>query len=47
MTESVRRLFRLRRRAARRAAIANADLPHATVILASITGRRSGAVRVA
>ena len=47
MTESVRRLFRLRRRAARRVAIANADRPRTPVTLASITGRRSGAVRVA
>jgi hypothetical protein len=47
MTDSVRRLFRLRRRAARRVAVANADLPRTTVTLASITGRRSGAVRVA
>jgi hypothetical protein len=47
MTESVRRLFRLRRRAARRVAIANADRPRTPVTLASITGRRSTAVRVA
>jgi len=47
MTESVRRLFRLRRRAARRAAAANAALAIAPLTVRAITTRRSAAVRVA
>ena len=47
MTESVRRLFRLRRRAARRAAAANAALVIATPDVRAIATRRSPAVRVA
>jgi hypothetical protein len=47
MSESVRRLFRLRRRAARRVAVANADFPLATVAVRSIAVRRSASVRVA
>jgi transposase-like protein len=47
MTESVRRLFRLRRRSARRAAAANADLPLAALPLRSIGARRTPSVRVA
>ena len=47
MTESVRRLFRLRRRAARRAAAANAAPAIAPLTVRAITTRRSAAVRVA
>ena len=47
MSESVRRLFRLRRRAARRVAVANADLAVATLPIGSIGVRRSASVRVA
>src|SRR4029079_12134399 len=47
MTESVRRLFRLRRRAARRAAAASADVTTAPVTVRAISTRRSAAVRVA
>lgn len=47
MADSVRRLFRLRRRAARRVAAANADLSPAPVAIDSISTRRSAAVRVA
>jgi AraC-like DNA-binding protein len=47
MTESVRRLFRLRRRAARRAAAANTDLAIATVAVRALATRRTPAVRVA
>jgi hypothetical protein len=47
MTESVRRLFRLRRRAARRVAVANADLALDAVPVRPIGQRRTPAVRVA
>lgn len=47
MTESVRRLFRLRRRAARRVAAANVDLTLDAVPLRTIGQRRVAAVRVA
>jgi predicted transcriptional regulator len=47
MTESVRRLFRLRRRAARRVAIANTDISLEAVTLAAIGQRRNAAMRVA
>jgi transposase len=47
MTESVRRLFRLRRRTARRVAAANADVLLATMPIRPIGARRAPAVRVA
>lgn len=47
MSESVRRLFRLRRRAARRAAAANAALGVEALPLRPIGSRRAPAVRVA
>lgn len=47
MTESVRRLFRLRRRAARRVAVANAHLTLDAVSIDEISQRRVPAVRVA
>ena len=47
MNESVRRLFRLRRRAARRLAVANADLSLEAVSIRPIAQRRIVAVRVA
>jgi len=47
MSESVRRLFRLRRRAARRVAFANADLPIAALPVRPIGTRRTPTVRVA
>jgi hypothetical protein len=47
MTESVRRLFRLRRRTARRVAAANADLPLVAVPIRPIGARRTPAARVA
>jgi len=47
MTESVRRLFRLRRRAARRVAVANADLAIEALPLRAITQRRTPSIRVA
>jgi hypothetical protein len=47
MTESVRRLFRLRRRAARRAAAANADIAIVTGAIRALATRRTPAVRVA
>ena len=47
MTESVRRLFRLRRRVARRVAAANANLALAPVAVRTIATRRTPAVRVA
>jgi predicted transcriptional regulator len=47
MTESVRRLFRLRRRSARRVAAANADLALEAMPLRSIAKRAAAAVRVA
>jgi DNA-binding transcriptional ArsR family regulator len=47
MTESVRRLFRLRRRSARRVAAANAALPVATLPMHELDTRRTQAVRVA
>jgi len=47
MTESVRRLFRLRRRAARRVAVANSDLTLEALTLPTISQRRLAAVRVA
>ena len=47
MSESVRRLFRLRRRAARRVAVANADLTLEAVPLRPIGQRRTPVVRVA
>ena len=45
MSESVRRLFRLRRRAARRAAAANSDLAITTVAGRAIAPRRTAAGR--
>jgi DNA-binding transcriptional ArsR family regulator len=47
MSESVRRLFRLRRRAARRVAIANADVALEAVPLRPIGTRRTPSIRVA
>ena len=47
MTESVRRLFRLRRRVHRRAAAVNAALPLATVTIREIAAARTPAARVA
>jgi len=47
MSEAVRRLFRLRRRTARRVAAANADLPIEAVPLRPIGARRTPTVRVA
>jgi DNA-binding transcriptional ArsR family regulator len=47
MAESVRRLFRLRRRTARRVAAANADLPLAAMPIRPIAARRTQSVRVA
>ena len=47
MTESVRRLFRLRRRAARRVATANADLSVEALPLRPIGTRRTPTIRVA
>jgi AraC-like DNA-binding protein len=47
MSESVRRLFRLRRRAARRVAFANADLPIEAVPLRPMGTRRTPTIRVA
>jgi DNA-binding transcriptional ArsR family regulator len=47
MSESVRRLFRLRRRTARRVAAANADLPVKAVPIRPIGARRTLTVRVA
>jgi len=47
MTESVRRLFRLRRRAARRVATANADISVDALPLRPIGARRTPTIRVA
>ena len=47
MSESVRRLFRLRRRAARRVAFANADLPVEALPIRPIGTRRTPTIRVA
>jgi hypothetical protein len=47
MSESVRRLFRLRRRTARRVAAANADLPIQALPLRPIGTRRTPSIRVA
>jgi len=47
MSESVRRLFRLRRRTARRVAAANADVQIDAVAIRPIATRRSPAIRVA
>ncbi|HEY7236154.1 MAG TPA: DeoR family transcriptional regulator [Gemmatimonadaceae bacterium] len=47
MSESVRRLFRLRRRAARRVAVANADVALEAVPLRPIGTRRTPSIRVA
>lgn len=47
MAESVRRLFRLRRRTARRVAAANADVQINALTLAAIGTRRSASVKVA
>jgi len=47
MTESVRRLFRLRRRAARRVAVANTELTLEALTLPTFSQRRLAAVRVA
>jgi predicted transcriptional regulator len=47
MTEAVRRLFRLRRRAARRVAVANADIEVEAIPVRPIGQRRTPTVRVA
>lgn len=47
MTESVRRLFRLRRRTARRVAAANAELPLEALTLRAIGALQTPAARVA
>jgi DNA-binding CsgD family transcriptional regulator len=47
MSESVRRLFRLRRRTARREAAANADLPVKAMPIRPIGTRRTPTIRVA
>jgi len=47
MSESVRRLFRLRRRSARRVAAANADLTLAAMPLRPVAKRTTSAMRVA
>src|SRR5262249_46372266 len=47
MSEAVRRLFRLRRRTARRVAAGTADLPIEAVPLRPIGARRTPTVRVA
>lgn len=47
MAEAVRRLLRLRRRSARRAAVANADSEHESLTIHPLATRRTASVRVA